>query len=79
MIRFFFSILAAPMVFSPHRVTLNSRDLLTSVNSILNALNLPIIDVPNTQKQTDRHEIHFKIIEIEKFYDFTKIPKISIE
>jgi hypothetical protein len=59
---------------------LSSKDLLTSVNSILNALNLPIVDVPKEQKQTDRHhDIHFKIIEIEKFYDFTKIPKISIE
>ncbi len=71
--------LAAPVGFSPHRVTLHSRDLLTSVNSILNALNLPIIDVPKSQKQTGRHEIHFKIIEIEKFYDFRIIPKVSIK
>jgi hypothetical protein len=67
------------MGFSSHRVTLNSKDLLTSVNSILNALNLPIINVPKTQQQTDRHEIYFKIIEIEKFYDFKQIPKISIK
>jgi len=49
------------------------------VNSILSALNLPIVDVPKEQKQIDRNGIQFKIVEIEKFYDFTKIPKISIE
>ncbi len=76
---FFFLILAAPVLLSPHRVTLNSRDLLTSVNSILSALNLPIVDVPKEQKQIDQNGIQFKIVEIEKFYDFTKIPKISIE
>jgi hypothetical protein len=49
------------------------------VNSILNALDLPTVHVPKAPKQTDRHEIQFKIVDIEKFYDFTKIPKISIE
>jgi hypothetical protein len=49
------------------------------VNSILSALNLPTVDVPKEQKQTDRYDIQFKIIEIEKFYDFTKIPKISMK
>ena len=67
------------MQFSPHRVSLNSRDLLTSVNSILNALNLPMVDVPKTQQQTDRYDIQFRTIEIDKFYDFTKIPKISMK
>ncbi|CAF2703141.1 unnamed protein product [Rotaria sp. Silwood2] len=62
-----------------HRITLNSNDLLASVNSILTALNLPIVNRPKEQKQVDRHEIQFNIIEIEKFYDFTKIPKISIK
>ncbi len=64
---------------SPHRITLTSKDLLTSVNSILSALNLPIVHVPKEQKQADRREIYYKIVEIEKFYDFTRIPKISIE
>jgi hypothetical protein len=78
-IRFFDDVLAAPVLLSPHRLTLSSRDLLTSVNSILSALNLPTVDVPKEQKQADRREIHFKLVEIEKFYDFTKIPKVSIE
>ncbi len=75
----FLLILAASIQFAPHRITLNSKDLLTCVNNILNGLNLPVVDVPKLQKQTDRHEIQFKIIEIEKFYDFTKIPKISMK
>ncbi|CAF4521383.1 unnamed protein product [Rotaria sp. Silwood1] len=69
----------APVSFNSHRVTLNSNDLLTSVNSLLTALNLPIVERPKEQKNVGRHEIQFKIIEIEKFYDFTKIPKISIK
>jgi hypothetical protein len=75
----FLSILAALISLSPHRITLTSKDLLTSVNSILSALNLPIVHVPKEQKQVDRREIYYKIVEIEKFYDFTRIPKISIE
>jgi hypothetical protein len=74
-----FSILAAPVLLAPHRITLSSRDLLTSVNSILSALSLPTVEVPKEQKQADRSEIQFKVIEVEKYYDFTKIPKISIE
>jgi hypothetical protein len=70
---------ATTVLFSPHRMTLSSRDLLTSVNSILSALNLPMIDVPKEQKQAARRELQFKVVEIDKFYDFTKIPKISIE
>ncbi|CAF1388922.1 unnamed protein product [Adineta steineri] len=69
----------APVPLSPHRVTLNSRDLLTSVNTILNTLDLPVVDVPKIQKQTGQNEIHFRVIEIEKMYDFAKIPKLSIE
>ncbi|CAF0748486.1 unnamed protein product [Adineta ricciae] len=70
----------APVLLSPHRVTLNSRDLLTSVNSILDALSLPVVDVPKQAKATiKQREILFKVVEIEKFYDFSKIPKISIE
>ena len=75
--------LAETMQFSPHRVSLNSRDLLTSVNTILNALNLPMVDVPKAQQQqqqqTNRYEVQFKTVDIDKFYDFTKIPKISIK
>lgn len=66
----------APVQLSPHRITLNSKDLLTCVNSILNSLSLPVVDVPKEQKRSD---LQLKIIEIEKFYDFTKIPKLSIE
>jgi len=58
-------------------VTLNSRDLLTCVNSILNSLSLPVVQIAKEQKRSA--ELQFKIIEIEKFYDFTKIPKLSIE
>lgn len=71
--------LASPIVLTPHRVTLSSKDLLTSVNSLLNSLSLPIVDLSKQQKKTGQHGIQFKIIEIERFYDFTKIPKISIE
>ncbi|CAF0958290.1 unnamed protein product [Rotaria sordida] len=69
----------APVSFIPHRITLNSNDLITSVNRILTALNLLTVDRPKEQKQVGQHEIQFKIIEIEKFYDFTKIPKISLK
>jgi len=70
----------APLLLTSHRIRLDSKDLLISVNSILNGLNLPMIDVPKTSDpQIKRNEIHFKIVDIEKFYDFTKIPKISIE
>lgn len=79
MIIFDIFLLDAPILLTPNRITLSSKDLLTSVNGILNALNLPIVDVPKQQKQTDQHNIEFKIIDIEKFYDFTKIPKVSIE
>ncbi len=72
-------VLAAPVLLSHHRLTLNSRDLLTSVNSILSALNLPTVDVPKEHKQEERRELHLKIVDIESFYDFTKIPKVSIE
>ena len=74
-----FIILAALALLASHRITLDSKDLLTSVNSILTALNLPTVEKPKEAKQTDPHHIQFKIIEIEKFYDFTKIPKVSIE
>ncbi|CAF2066049.1 unnamed protein product [Rotaria magnacalcarata] len=63
----------------PHRITLTSKDLLTSVNSILTALKLPTVNKPKEKKQAHQYGIQFKIIEIEKFYDFTKIPKISIK
>ncbi|UJR33715.1 hypothetical protein I4U23_021144 [Adineta vaga] len=70
----------APVLLSPHRVTLNSKDLLTSVNSLLNALNLPVVNTPKEQKPAVRQrEMQFRVVEIEKFYDFSKIPKISIE
>lgn len=72
-------ILAVPIKLVPHRFTLSSRDLLTSVNSILTALKLPNVEKTKIQKSIDRHNIQFKVIEIEKFYDFTKIPKISIK
>lgn len=79
-------VLAETMQFSPHRVALNSRDLLASVNTILNALNLPMVDVskaqqkaPQQQQQSDRYEVQFKTVDIDKFYDFAKIPKVSIK
>lgn len=49
------------------------------MNGILNALQLPMVDVPKEQKKAARREVQFSVVEIEKFYDFTKIPKISIE
>ncbi|CAF0795625.1 unnamed protein product [Didymodactylos carnosus] len=59
----------------PYRVTLKSKDLITCVNSILYTFNLQTVDVPKETKEERR----FNIIEIEKQYDFSKIPKISIK
>lgn len=56
-----------------------SKDLLTSVNSILSALDLPTVEKSKQQKQTDQNDLQYKVIEIEKFYDFIKIPKLSIK
>lgn len=78
-ISFFVYFLAAQVQFTSHRVTLSSKDLLSSVNSILTALNLPTVEKPKQSKQADQYGINFKVIEIEKFYDFTKIPKVSIK
>lgn len=70
-------LLAKPVELSQHRISLTSKDLLTCVNNILNSLSLPVVDIPKEQKRSS--DIQFKVIEIEKFYDFTKIPKLSIE
>ena len=65
------------MEFKAHQISLQSKDMLTCVNTILQGLNLS--PVPTEEKIDRQSEIHFKIIDIEKQYDFTEIPKISIE
>lgn len=78
-VSYFILIVAAPVELVPHRITLASKDLLTSVNSILSALDLPTVEKSKQQKQTDQNDLQYKVIEIEKFYDFIKIPKLSIK
>jgi hypothetical protein len=67
------------VILTSNRIHLNSNDLLTSVNTILHTLKLPTIETTNEDKANQQSGIKFKIIEIDKHYDFTRIPKVSIE